>query len=622
MRFGAVARRLVASGAVLVTACGLAACSSDSDDAGKALSTFLTDWHAGTLQQTSYAKGSGAQVAAAYRKVAGDLAEVHPTLSAGSVKVDGGKATAPVRVSWPLGGHDWRYTTTVHLAKTDGDWRVAWTGATVHPKLTGDGHLVLANEQGPRASIMDGSGQPMVTNRPVVYVGVQPNRVTDAKQLAAQLGDALDLDLSDLPKRIKAAEPTAFLDIVTLRKTDYEKVKSKIHDLAGTVFRDGSLPLAPSRTFARALLGTVGPVTKEQMDKHPGRYQIGDTAGQSGLQAQYEQRLAGGAGVTVTVSGTKQTLYRGKPVAGKPVATTLDPKVQQAADDALGTETKHRTALVAIRISTGKVLAVANGPDGGSDDLALTGSVPPGSTFKVVTALSYLAAGVTPDSTVDCPEYATVSGRKFHNEDNYQLGKVPFRTDFAQSCNTAFVGLSGKLGPDTLTKEAAKFGIGARWQLGPDVNSGSVPTAKTAVDRAAAAFGQGQTTVSPIAMAGIAAGVARGHWTQPTLVTSPAYHPAKAGPQLPAKDLAALKSMMRSVVTDGTATVLKSVPGGPVYGKTGTAEYGSGAEPPSHSWFTGWQGDIAFAAFVEGGGTNEQAVAAPLVGKFLTNLDG
>jgi cell division protein FtsI/penicillin-binding protein 2 len=223
---------------------------------------------------------------------------------------------------------------------------------------------------------------------------------------------------------------------------------------------------------------------------------------------------------------------------------------------------------------------------------------------------------------VDCPEYATVSGRKFHNENNYQLGKVPFRTDFAQSCNTAFVGLSGKLGPDTLTKEAAKFGIGAKWQLGPDVNSGSVPTAKTAVDRAAAAFGQGQTTVSPIAMAGIAAGVARGHWTQPTLVTSPAYHPAKAGPQLPAKDLSALKSMMRSVVTDGTATVLKSVPGGPVYGKTGTAEYGSGAEPPSHSWFTGWQGDIAFAAFVEDGGTNEQAVAAPLVGKFLTNLNG
>jgi len=622
MRFGTGIRRVVAGAAALATAGALVACDSTQYAAQRSLSAFLADWHAGTLQKASYAKGSGAQVAGAYRTVVGDLAGLHPTLHAGEVTVDGARASAPVRVEWPLPGHTWRYTTTVRLAKSGDSWRIAWSGATVHPKLSGDGRLVLVSQQGPRASIMDGSGRPMVTERPVVYVGVQPNRVSDPDGLAKQLGDALDLDLSDLPKRISAADPVAFVDVVTLRKADYEKVRSKIYDLRGTVFRTGSLPLAPTRTFARGLLGTVGPVTKEMMDAHPGRYQIGDTAGQSGLQAQYEQRLAGSAGVTVTTSDTHRTLYRGRPSPGKPVATTLDPAVQRAADEALGTQTRHRTALVAIRVSTGTVLAVANGPDGGSDDLALTASVPPGSTFKVVTALSYLDAGVTPDSTVDCPRYATVQGRRFHNENTFQLGKVPFRTDFAQSCNTAFVGLSGKLGPDTLTRQAEKLGIGRDWRLGPDVNSGSVPAATTPVDRAAAAFGQGKTTVSPIAMAGISAAVARGHWTQPTLVTNPSYHPAADGPQLPKKNLSALRSMMRSVVTDGTGTVLKSVPGGPVYGKTGTAEYGSGAEPPSHSWFTGYQGDIAFAAFVEGGGTNESAVAAPLVAKFLTNLNG
>lgn len=76
---------------------------------------------------------------------------------------------------------------------------------------------------------------------------------------------------------------------------------------------------------------------------------------------------------------------------------------------------------------------------------------------------------------------------------------------------------------------------------------------------------------------------------------------------------------MRQVVTNGTATALKSVPGGPVSGKTGTAEYGSDVPPRTHAWFTGFQGDIAFAVVVEDGGFGAKA-AVPLVKKFLSDL--
>jgi cell division protein FtsI/penicillin-binding protein 2 len=619
-------RPAIAGLAALVVLAALASCSSDEDAAASSLKTFLSDWHAGHLDKASYAGASGAAVAKAYATVAGDLATKHPTLRAGDVKVSGSKASAPVTVSWPLGTGTWKYSTTVALAKSSGSWKVAWTARTVHPKLVANTRLTVTDQQADRASILDGAGQALVSNQPVVYVGVEPDHVKDPAGLAKQLGAALGTDLSDLPNQLKSAQPDGFVPVITLRQADYEKVKPQIYNLPGTVFQTGTLPLAPSRTFARALLGSVGPVTKETIDASKGKYQAGDTAGLSGLQSRYDSRLSGSIGAKVQVTGSgvdPVTVYDAKPSPGQPVKLTLDQKVQNAADAALATQTKLRTAMVAMRISDGSVLAVANGPDGGTDDLALTASVPPGSTFKVVTTLAYLGLGVTPTTTVNCPETATVQGRQFHNENNFQLGDVPFSTDFAQSCNTAFVGLSSKLSADTLTKTADQLGVGAKWQLGTDVNSGSVPAADTPVDRAAAAFGQGKTTVSPIVMAAIAAAVARGHWSQPKLVTDPA--PAQAAPDGPALNGtydSQLKQMMRGVVTSGTATVLSGVPGGDVYGKTGTAEYGSGNPPPSHSWFTGWQGDIAFACFVEGGGTNEQAVAAPLVAKFLTNLNG
>jgi cell division protein FtsI/penicillin-binding protein 2 len=76
---------------------------------------------------------------------------------------------------------------------------------------------------------------------------------------------------------------------------------------------------------------------------------------------------------------------------------------------------------------------------------------------------------------------------------------------------------------------------------------------------------------------------------------------------------------MRAVVTSGTGTAVAGIGGGPVYGKTGTAEYGSGEELPTHAWFVGWQGRTAFAVFAENGSSGG-AVAAPAAARFLRLL--
>jgi cell division protein FtsI/penicillin-binding protein 2 len=412
-----------------------------------------------------------------------------------------------------------------------------------------------------------------------------------------------------------------------LRRDEYEQVEDRIYPLDGTVFRDQQRHLAPSRTFARALLGTVDPVTAEDLDNSPGVFDAGDYTGHGGLAEQYEEQLRGVVGQAVVVARTAPDgvvddieLERIEPVPGTDLATTLDPGVQDAAEAALGAEAEP-AALVAVRVSDGAVLAVANtrGAEANPVNLALTGSVPPGSTFMVVSGYGLLDSGaVELDTPVACPAELTVEGFPIGNAFDGDRGDIPFREAMAISCNTAFAGLAPQLGEDGLAAAGADLGIGGDWELGVEAFTGSVPTGGSELDRAAAAFGQGGTQVSPVAMAAATAAVARGAWLPPTLVADPDAAAPEPAP-LPEATVADLHTAMRAVVTDGTGSALASVPGGEVFGKTGTAEAGDG--DVEHAWFVGWQGDLAVAVFVEDGGSGS-GNAAPLAAAFLRSLAG
>ena len=122
-----------------------------------------------------------------------------------------------------------------------------------------------------RGGITGRGGAPIVTQTPVVDVGVQPSRATDVPALTADLARILNVDAGALAGRIAAAPPDAFVPVITLRRSDYDADRAELQPLPGTVFRESTLPLAPSRTFARSLLGSVGPATKEDVDGSEGR---------------------------------------------------------------------------------------------------------------------------------------------------------------------------------------------------------------------------------------------------------------------------------------------------------------------------------------------------------------
>jgi cell division protein FtsI/penicillin-binding protein 2 len=177
-----------------------------------------------------------------------------------------------------------------------------------------------------------------------------------------------------------------------------------------------------------------------------------------------------------------------------------------------------------------------------------------------------------------------------------------------------------QLPDDALAAAASSYGVGTDWQLPVDVFSGEVPADSTGTTKAANAIGQGQVLMSPAQLALVAAGIAGGAPAVPVEVVGaePAGQVA-AGPDPAVLD--ALRPMMREVVLSGTASGLADR--GEVYGKTGTAEFGSNTPPDAHGWFMGYQrggpqGDLAFAVLVETG--QSSSVAVDVTDAFLGGL--
>ncbi|BEP14893.1 penicillin-binding transpeptidase domain-containing protein [Acidothermaceae bacterium B102] len=579
-----------------------------------------------------------ATLGAPYQQLLTATKAVKVAISLGTLVEDSSKkhASAPFQTTvTPEGYAPWTWAGTLPLDRVGKAWQVQWTPSLVHPQLIAGETFKITTSFGTRvrAQVLGAGGQVLVGVGDVYAIGITPGKMTDPTGEIATLAALLKpqgVTVADLTAKYTAglAHPAQKIPIISLRALDFAPIEPKLFALAGVPYSRVSASIAETPTFAHALLGRVSAVTAEELATLGAGYTATSQVGQSGVEKAYEARLAGTPDASVVLVGADGkavgaplTTFPG--VAGQPVTLTIDPKVQEAAETALGTVDSpvgDVTSLVAIKPSTGEVLAVANRPSSSSFDAGLEGRLPPGSTFKVVSSDGLLSAGVTPDTPVPCVPSINVGGQLFHNFQGESVaGTVPFSQDFAISCNTAFISLSSKLSSGRLETAAADFGLGGSWQVGLNVNHGAVPAAKDAAELASATIGQGQLAMSPLDMAMVAATVDSGTWRAPSLVTTPApASPAPTPKALPAAVVTALQGLMRGVVTSGTgATAFKNFPGAPVSGKTGTAE--TADKTKTDAWFIGYRGDLAFAVVVQNGGIGG-VVAAPLAAKFLTAL--
>lgn len=595
------------------------------------------------------------------------LEPAKPSVEAGELKLDGDTASFPLSYSWKIDSGEWKYTVSAGLRKSADKWLTVWSPGMLVPDLV-EGEILSKSTQSPqRADILGAQDAQLVTYRPVVNVGIDKPQLgtAAAADSATKLAKLVGIDPAAYAQQVEASGPEAFVPAITLRDTNSRTVTdAQIEAIPGGRAIPDKLPLAPTRNFARAILGTVGEASAEQIEKSDGALTAGDVTGTGGLQQQYDEQLRGTAGLAIRVqradltreeiqaapTDPRRTVFEIKATAGTPLKTTLDPKLQQLAEDTLA-DIKPASAIVALRPSTGAVLAAASGPGSNGYNTAMLGQYAPGSTFKVVDSLAMLRNGFTPDSTVECTPTLTVDGRKFKNAEGYpadSLGSVTLRDAFAHSCNTAFISVREKVSQAQLESAATSLGVAVEApKLGADAFLGSVPGEAEGTEHAAAMIGQGRVLMSPLSAAIMAGSVAKGAPVSPVLVlnpdATPGASPAASGAagtqpaegaspsstvtaEAPAKnaqtpvtkaEAASLADMMRAVVTSGHAGFLADVPGEPVGAKTGTAEFGDAKPPKTHAWIIAVHGDLAVAVFVEDGGLGA-TTSGPLLKKFLT----
>ncbi|MFV2144153.1 penicillin-binding transpeptidase domain-containing protein [Isoptericola sp. G70] len=564
--------------------------------------------------------------------------------------------------SWPLDGdRTWEYTTTTELvwaappegSEGPGTWQTQWDTDLVVPGLGAGERIAVEEVPAGRGDVLDIDDEPLVTERDVWRVGIDKTRLENG-ELATQarrLGELIWREPDDYVARVEAAGDKAFVEAITVRQEDpgIDFSVADARDIDGVNVVADTMELGPTSTFALPLLGRSGEATAEIIEESDGAIAAGDVVGLSGLQRHYDEQLRGTRGLAVNIVPSEgdaedgeepRELFRVEPTDGADVATTLDPDLQMLAESTLN-GVEPASAIVAIRPSTGDVLAAASGPGSEGWSTATLGQYPPGSTFKVATALALLRNGTSPADSVRCPEEITVDGRTYSNVPGYPSsasGKVPFATAFAHSCNTAFIGSADAVSQADLATAGADLGLGTstRFDQAP-VFTGAVPDEASQTGHAESAIGQGKVLASPLGMATVAASVAAGERVEPRIVRSvtgadgaevdtdgeptaseeaaeeTSEEEAPAGDGLTEAEAADLLELMGGVVTDGSASVLADIED-VVGAKTGTAQYGDGSR--QHVWMLAVADDLAVAVFVEDGEYGS-TTAGPLMVEFL-----
>jgi cell division protein FtsI/penicillin-binding protein 2 len=298
-------------------------------------------------------------------------------------------------------------------------------------------------------------------------------------------------------------------------------------------------------------------------------------------------------------------------------ALTIDAGTQAAAQKAVD-DYQGAATIVAMQMSTGEILGVATNSAFDSAGLSpLTGTFPPGSTFKIVTATAGIEHGLSGNATVSCPPSVQIGPRTIPNEPGITMGAAPdwsgqLHLAFAKSCNTTFARVAADLGATDLSTAARQLGLGVDYDIpGITTNTGRVDPAPDQVDRAVDGFGQGTDLVSPFGMAVVATTVHNGQTPTPVLIRGQQTTATGTVGAPPASVLNQVRAMMHEVCTPvGTARALASLPN--TFGKTGTAEVGDG---PAHGWFVGYRNDVALAVLLPH--STESGPAVTVAGQFL-----
>ena len=474
-----------------------------------------------------------------------------------------------------------------------------------------------------RGEVFDRNGVQLAKNIPSYRIIMKREDMEDVDATLSRLGKVLDLDPDDTERALAEMRRSAPFHPITLADDvtweDISRVSVNAPALPGVTPEVGLSRIYPLGSNFAHVLGYVGPVSDydlaqidapDQLLLIP-RFQIGKV----GVEAKKEDALRGKAGVKreeVNASGrVMRELDRREGRAGDDLQLTVDASLQNYVQARLGEES---ASAVVMDLETGDLVAIASAPTfdpnlfvrgiSVADYRGLTentyrplasksvqGAYPPGSTFKMITALAALDAGIVePDETVYCPGYLEVADRKFHCWKRAGHGQVDLQDSLKQSCDVYYYDLALKVGIENISAMAQRFGLGVRHNVPMSaVAEGLTPTKtwKRRVhgkewvigDTVNASIGQGYMLASPLQLAVMAARIATGQEISPRLIKSVngVETPSGMGPALGIDPLhlQKMRRAMYDVVNDrrGTAYASRIIADNMrMAGKTGTSQ--------------------------------------------------
>lgn len=533
-----------------------------------------------------------------------------------------------------------------------------------------------------RGALMDRNAVVMVNNRPSFSLSVIPQEVKDAEALLDRLARLLKLDREELAERWKKSKGRArYYPVVVAANISREQVE--IVEENRLTLPGVEVSMKPVREYtyknsAAHLLGYIGEISEKELEL-PGYsgFNPGDYVGKNGIEKAWESELHGedgGRQLEIDSRGrVLRVISEESPSVGNSLVLTIDSRVQREAEAAFGSQAG---AAVVMDVKTGEILAFVSNPTFDPalfagripadiwkryledkrrplENKALAGQYPPGSTFKIVTALAALEAGLITESTViNCNGAYEMGGNKFRCWHRSGHGAVNLKKSLKESCDVYYYKLGEQLGVDRIAAFAERMMLGKPMGIGLSGEKGGlIPSVAWKQKRYGkkwfsgetlpVAIGQGYLLMTPIQLASMMATVANdGTVVRPRLVKRLVDPDGKLIREFSPESTAVTGISPRNLklVRQGLYAVVNESGGTganarlwdvKVAGKTGTSQVVKldenrkrkmGYQYQDHALFVSYapydKPEIAVAVVVEHGGGGG-AVAAPIAGRIM-----
>lgn len=473
-----------------------------------------------------------------------------------------------------------------------------------------------------RGKILDRFGVPLAVNTQNYQALIIPEQVSDIENSLQKLSKIIELDDKQISRIIKKTKKGAkFIPVKVKENLSWEevaKIEVNLPDLPGISINRGEIRSYPFNESTAHIIGYVrSPSEKDLEEKDPVLRLPGFKIGKTGIERVHDGTLRGQAGaseVEVNVIGREiRELKQKPPILGERIELTIDGELQRFTQEALSI---HKSASAVIMdVETGAIYTLASNPSfdpnmfvrGLSNEewseirdnplrpqnnKAISGQYPPGSTFKMITILAGLKAGIINERTkVKCPGHYEYANHKFHCWKKWGHGTMDLKSALEQSCDVYFYKMATEVGIEKIAEMARAFGLGEKLDIGlMEETAGLMPDKawkKRAIggrwehgETIVASIGQGYIQTTPLQLAVMTARMVNGGYAvKPRLIekigTMSFEQTQWESLKIPERHLDLVLNGMERVVNSekGTAKASKiEVSGMEMGGKTGTSQ--------------------------------------------------